>query len=82
MRRSFRAHSPPVSEERCRGESPIQTYLLSRLAFRLRSPVRCRFVENGDMEKFMQSLANDILGAIGPGRQLVAVDGVDGVAYW
>lgn len=34
------------------------------------------------MEKFMQSLANDILGAIGPGRQLVAVDGVDGVAYW
>lgn len=30
------------------------------------------------MEKFMQSLASDILGAIGTGRRLVAVDGVDG----
>ncbi len=30
------------------------------------------------MKKFMGLLANDILGAIGPGRRLVAVDGVDG----
>lgn len=51
---------------------------LSRRRFRLRSPARGRFVENGDMEKFMRSLASDILGAIGPGRRLVAVDGVDG----
>lgn len=30
------------------------------------------------MEKFMRSLANDLLSTIGPSRQLVAVDGVDG----
>ncbi len=30
------------------------------------------------MEKFMRALANDILSAIGPGRRLVAIDGVDG----
>ncbi|PYI69791.1 uridine kinase [Arthrobacter livingstonensis] len=30
------------------------------------------------MEKFIRLLANDILGDIGPGRRLVAIDGVDG----
>ena len=40
--------------------------------------VRGRFWENGDMKKFMRSLATDILSAIGPGRRFVAIDGVDG----
>ncbi|MHA7274670.1 nucleoside/nucleotide kinase family protein [Arthrobacter sp. TMT4-20] len=30
------------------------------------------------MQKFMRSLATDILSAIGPGRRFVAIDGVDG----
>ncbi|MBF4995306.1 uridine kinase [Arthrobacter gandavensis] len=30
------------------------------------------------MKKFMQSLASNILDVIGPGRRLVAIDGVDG----
>ena len=30
------------------------------------------------MEKFMQSLASDLLGVSGHGRRLVAIDGVDG----
>jgi uridine kinase len=30
------------------------------------------------MKKFMRSLANNILDGIGPGRRLVAIDGVDG----
>lgn len=30
------------------------------------------------MKKFMRSLANDILSAVGSGRRLVAIDGVDG----
>lgn len=33
---------------------------------------------NGEMKKFMRSLATDILGALGPGRRFVAIDGVDG----
>lgn len=35
-------------------------------------------MENDAMEKFMRLLANDILGATGSGRRLVAVDGIDG----
>ncbi|MFM9429810.1 uridine kinase [Arthrobacter sp. MP_2.3] len=30
------------------------------------------------MKKFMRSLATDILDAVGPGRRMVAIDGVDG----
>lgn len=35
-------------------------------------------METGFMKEFMRSLAADLLGTIGPGRRLVAVDGVDG----
>lgn len=35
-------------------------------------------MKNGAMKDFMQSLTCGILGSIGPGRRMLAVDGVDG----
>ncbi|MFJ2621336.1 uridine kinase [Glutamicibacter sp. NPDC087344] len=35
-------------------------------------------MENESMEKFMKALADSILGSVGPGRRIVAIDGVDG----
>lgn len=44
----------------------------------MRTRARGRFWEYGDMKKFMRLLATEILCAVGPGRRLMAVDGVDG----
>jgi len=35
-------------------------------------------MDNESMEKFMKTLADSILGNVGPGRRIVAIDGVDG----